>query len=90
MSSRPKLIYCTIANYDVIIRACDLAGLRDAKVVALKTELTQTIRGDMVDVMELAHTRGLNLSDASKFNENADPNSLCLLPNTPNQNIFNT
>lgn len=80
ISSKPKLIYGTIDNYEVIKRACALAKLPDVKVVVLKTELSQTFRDDMINLMDLANTRGLNLGASSAFNANADLNKMVVLP----------
>lgn len=80
VSSQPKLIFGTVANYDVIKKACALANLPDTKVIALKTELGQTLRDDMINLMDLASTRGVSLSASSEFNTNADANKMVLLP----------
>lgn len=64
----------------MIKRACVLAKLPDTKVVVLRTELGQTVREDMINLMDLASTRGLSLGASSEFNANADPNALVLLP----------
>lgn len=74
------MIYGIVDNFDVIKKACILAKLPETKVLALKTELGQTIRDDMINLMDLANTRGVNLSAASEFNANADSNQMVLLP----------
>lgn len=80
VGSRPKLIFGTVPNFDTIKKACDLAKLADVKVVVLKTELSQTVRDDMINLMELAGTRGVNLSASSEFNAHTNPNHLALMP----------
>lgn len=78
--SQPKVIFSTVDKFDVIKKACALAKLPDTKVIVLKTELGQSVRDDMINLMELASTRGMNLSASSKFNVNADPNQMVILP----------
>lgn len=74
------MVFGTVNNFDVIKKACALANLPDTKVIVLKTELGQTVRDDMINLMELASLRGVSLSRSSEFNANADPNKMVFLP----------
>lgn len=74
------MVYGTVDNFDVVKKACHLAKLPDTKVVVLKNELGQTVRDGMINLMELASTRGMNLGASSVFNANADPNKMVILP----------
>lgn len=59
ISSRPKAIFCLVDNFDVIKRACTLANLSDTKVIAVKNELNQSFRNDMINFTELMNPRGM-------------------------------
>lgn len=67
ISSRPKLIFCVVDNFDVVKKACELAGQSDIKLVALKTSLNQTIHSDMINFMDLINVKGSLESTNLKF-----------------------
>lgn len=58
VSSRPKAIFCLIDNFDVVKKACQLANQPDVKVIAIKTELSQSFRDDMINFTELMNPKG--------------------------------
>lgn len=86
---------------ELLQKACKLAQLHDTKILAVKTELKQSVTQGTVDFFDVIATKGLcnrpkskrNWSlrhfvscfadvdlKESKFNENVNPNDLCLLP----------
>lgn len=80
ISSQPKVIFCTSQNADVLREACKLAQLNDVKLVAVKVSKDHSLPSDVINVSEIIKTDGLNLFESSKFNEESDPNGLCVLP----------
>lgn len=61
-SCRPKAIFCLVENLDVIKNACKLAQQPDVKVIAIKSEASQTIPPEVVNFTELLTTKGLKHS----------------------------
>lgn len=58
ISSRPKVLFCVIDNFDVVKKACVLAQQSDIKVIAIKTELGHSFRNDMINFTELMNPKG--------------------------------
>lgn len=58
ISSRPKAVFCLINNVDVVKKACDIAKQPNIKIIAIKSELNQTFRNDMINFTELINPKG--------------------------------
>lgn len=52
------MVVCTVGNYEVLRRGCELAQLNDVNIVCVKTELRQTIQPGMIDFVELVNPKG--------------------------------
>lgn len=57
-SSQPKVIFCLIDHFDVVKKACVIAQQPDIKVIAIKHELSQSFRSDMINFNELINPKG--------------------------------
>lgn len=75
-----KAVFCEIDNYDSVKKACELAKLSDILVIALKSENGQSVPNGAISFDELVNTAGLNLTESSKFNDNADLDNVVILP----------
>lgn len=58
ISSQPKVIFSLVENYAVIEDACKLANQSSTKIIAVKTEITQTVEPHMINFFDLINTRG--------------------------------
>lgn len=58
ISSQPKAIFCLIDNFDAIKNACVLAKQPDIKVIAIKSELSQSFGDGMINFTELMSPKG--------------------------------
>lgn len=58
ISSQPKAVFCLINNVDVVKKACEIAKQSNTKIIAIKSELNQTFRTDMINFTELINPKG--------------------------------
>lgn len=75
-----EAIFCEVDNYDTVRKACDLAGLTKAKIIVLKSDHGQSLPSGTINFEELADPAGVNLSEASKLNANANLDEFVILP----------
>lgn len=58
IGSEPKAIFSLVDNIDVVKQACVLAKLPDAKVIAIKNELSHSYQSDVINFTELMNPKG--------------------------------
>lgn len=60
ISSKPKAIFTLVDKFDVVKEACALAQQPDTKVIAIKSDASQTIRSEMIHFDGLMSTNGMH------------------------------
>lgn len=78
--SQVKAVYCEASNVNNIKRACELANLNEIKIIALKSKGDQSIPAGAINFEELVNPANLNLSEASKFNDDTNLDETVIIP----------
>lgn len=55
---QPKLVFCTVDNYDIIKKSCILANQHDTQIVTIKTFQHQNTPADTINFDELIDKTG--------------------------------
>lgn len=80
INSKPKVIFCTSQNVNILTEACKLAELNNVKLVAVKLSKDDRLQSNVIDFSEIIKIDGINLTDSISFNEKCNPNDLSILP----------
>lgn len=67
INSQPKAIFCLVENFDVVKKACELAKQPNVKLIAIKNELDDSFRSDMINFTELMNPKGKHTSHLTEI-----------------------
>lgn len=75
-----KAVFCEASHFNHMKQACALAQLTETKIIVLKSGCDESIPVGAINFEELIDVSNINLSEASKFNDDVDPDETVILP----------